>query len=98
MPSPSPLTPLRRAIAREVRSIFNDRTRGERPVERREDGLFPPGSPVRLVHVARPALEQAVSPRATASPAATLRWSFMVASLPCLWWYVDPSSTLSLLE
>ena len=50
MPPTSPLTPLRRAIAREVRGIFNDRARGERPVERRDDGLFAPGSPVRRVH------------------------------------------------
>lgn len=36
--------PLRRSIAAEVSSLFNDRARGERPVERRADGLFGPQS------------------------------------------------------
>lgn len=40
-----PLTKsIRRTIAAEVSSFFNDRTRGERPVERRTDGLFGPNS------------------------------------------------------
>ncbi len=34
--------PLRRAIAGEVSAFFNDPARGERPVERRADGLFGP--------------------------------------------------------
>ena len=37
-------------IADRVRSFFNDRTRGERPVERRGDGLFGPGSVAWKVH------------------------------------------------
>lgn len=37
-------------IADRVRSFFNDRARGERPVERRDDGLFGPGSVAWKVH------------------------------------------------
>lgn len=54
---PSPLAPLdnlalpvRRAIASRVVGVFNDRARGERPVVRSPDSLFPEGSVVRRVH------------------------------------------------
>ena len=54
---PSPLAsldslalPVRRAIASRVVGVFNDRTRGERPVVRSPDSLFPEGSVVRRVH------------------------------------------------
>jgi uncharacterized protein (DUF2236 family) len=42
--------PLRRAIANEVVGIFNDRSRGEKPVARSKDGLLGPESVVRRVH------------------------------------------------
>lgn len=42
--------PLRRRIATEVVAVFNDRERGERPVTRRPDGLFGPGSVAWRVH------------------------------------------------
>jgi uncharacterized protein (DUF2236 family) len=42
--------PIKRAIARRVVEIFNDRARGERPVVRRPDGLFGPQSVVWRVH------------------------------------------------
>lgn len=42
--------PVRRAIAREVVSLFNDPARGEAPVVRRDDALFRPGSVVWRVH------------------------------------------------
>jgi uncharacterized protein (DUF2236 family) len=41
---------LRRAIARQVVAIFNDVERGEKPVRRRPDGLFGPGSVAWQVH------------------------------------------------
>lgn len=37
-------------IADRVRSVFNDRSHGERPVVRRDDGLFGPGSVAWKVH------------------------------------------------
>ncbi|HKT84704.1 MAG TPA: oxygenase MpaB family protein [Novosphingobium sp.] len=37
-------------IVDRVRGFFNDRSRGERPVERRDDGLFGPGSVAWKVH------------------------------------------------
>ena len=49
----SPLSPLRsikRALVGEVRAVFNDRSRGEQPVQRRTDGLFGPGSAAWTVH------------------------------------------------
>lgn len=53
-PAPSLLTlaaaPLRQAIADQVVGIFNDRSRGEKPVVRSKDGLFEPGSVVWRVH------------------------------------------------
>ena len=42
--------PLKRAIAQQVGALFNDRTRGETPVVRREDGLFGPRSVAWRVH------------------------------------------------
>lgn len=42
--------PLRRRIAGEVVGIFNDRSRGERPVRRQTDGLFGPASVAWRVH------------------------------------------------
>lgn len=42
--------PLKRAIAAEVVGLFNDKTRGERPVTRQPDGLFGPRSIAWRVH------------------------------------------------
>ena len=42
--------PIQRAIARRVVSLFNDPDRGERPIVRREDGLFGPDSVAWRVH------------------------------------------------
>ena len=42
--------PLRGVIAAQVVGLFNDRTRGEKPVVRRADGLFGPTSVVWRVH------------------------------------------------
>jgi uncharacterized protein (DUF2236 family) len=42
--------PLKRVIAGQVVSLFNDRTTGERPVARRPDGLFGPRSVAWRVH------------------------------------------------
>ena len=56
MPSPSIeavralAQPIKAAIAHEVASLFNDRSRGERPVIRRDDGLFGPRSVAWRVH------------------------------------------------
>ena len=44
------MAPVKQAIAAEVSSIFNDRTRGERPVMRRGDGWFGRESVVWRVH------------------------------------------------
>ncbi|MFD1612084.1 oxygenase MpaB family protein [Sphingomonas tabacisoli] len=44
------LRPLKRRIASEVVSIFNDRAKGQKPVQRRPDGLFGPQSVVWRVH------------------------------------------------
>jgi uncharacterized protein (DUF2236 family) len=41
---------LKRLIAAQVRAAFNDADKGERPVERRTDGLFGPGSVAWRVH------------------------------------------------
>ena len=41
---------LKRRLVGEVRAIFNDRTRGEQPVQRRDDGLFGPASAAWAVH------------------------------------------------
>jgi uncharacterized protein (DUF2236 family) len=42
--------PLKQAIAREVVALFNDKSRGERPVQRRPDGLFGPNAVAWAVH------------------------------------------------
>ncbi|HEY7005396.1 MAG TPA: oxygenase MpaB family protein [Sphingomicrobium sp.] len=44
------LAPVRRALVRQVRSTFNDQSKGEKPVPSSEDALFPPGSVIRRVH------------------------------------------------
>ena len=56
-PIPSPtagifriMAPVKQAIASEVSAIFNDKSRGERPVMRRGDGWFNPASVVWRVH------------------------------------------------
>lgn len=41
---------IKRALAEKVRDTFNDRANGERPVQRRTDGLFGPGSVAWRVH------------------------------------------------
>jgi uncharacterized protein (DUF2236 family) len=41
---------LKRLLAARVRAAFNDPVKGERPVERRDDGLFGPGSAAWRVH------------------------------------------------
>jgi len=42
--------PLRKAIAARVAAVFNDRSKGEAPVQRRPDGLFGPGTVAWRVH------------------------------------------------
>jgi uncharacterized protein (DUF2236 family) len=42
--------PVKRLLAERVRDVFNDRARGEQPVQRQADGLFGPGSVVWRVH------------------------------------------------
>lgn len=42
--------PVRRALVRQVRSTFNDQSRGEKPVPASEKALFAPGSVIRRVH------------------------------------------------
>jgi uncharacterized protein (DUF2236 family) len=42
--------PLQRALVGRVRAIFNDRARGEQPVTRSADALFPEGSVIWRVH------------------------------------------------
>lgn len=44
------LSPVRRALVRQVRNTFNDSSRGERPVPASDDALFAPGSVIRRVH------------------------------------------------
>lgn len=44
------LAPLRRALVRQVRSTFNDQVKGERPIPRSDDALFPRGSVIWRVH------------------------------------------------
>jgi uncharacterized protein (DUF2236 family) len=44
------LAPLRRALVRQVRTTFNDQSRGERPVPRSDRALFPRDSVVWRVH------------------------------------------------
>jgi uncharacterized protein (DUF2236 family) len=42
--------PIKDAIAADVVALFNDKSRGEKPVKRRADGLFGPGSVAWRVH------------------------------------------------
>ena len=44
------LAPVRRALVRQVRATFNDRSKSERPVPASDEALFPPGSIIRRVH------------------------------------------------
>ena len=44
------LSPLRRALVRQVRATFNDQAKGEKPVPASPDALFPLGSVIRRVH------------------------------------------------
>jgi uncharacterized protein (DUF2236 family) len=44
------LSPIRRALVRQVRSTFNDQAKGEKPVPASADALFPLGSIIRRVH------------------------------------------------
>lgn len=54
MPAMSPADrlarPLKGLIVGQVRALFNDKARGEKPVERRDDALFPPTSVAWRVH------------------------------------------------
>ncbi len=42
--------PFRKALVSQVRGIFNDKARGERPVQRSNEGLFRPSSVIWRVH------------------------------------------------
>ncbi len=44
------LSPVRRALVRQVRKTFNDRSRNEKPVPASDEALFPRGSVIRRVH------------------------------------------------
>jgi uncharacterized protein (DUF2236 family) len=44
------LSPVRRALVRQVRATFNDRSKGEKPVPASDEALFPRGSVIRRVH------------------------------------------------
>ena len=44
------LLPLRQAIVAQVVGLFNDQSRGEKPVVRRDDGLFGPAAVAWRVH------------------------------------------------
>jgi len=44
------LSPVRKALVRQVRSTFNDQSKGERPVPASDDALFPRGSVIWRVH------------------------------------------------
>ncbi len=45
-----PQHPVRRAIVRNVRAVFNDSASGEQPVIPSQDALFAPDTPIRMVH------------------------------------------------
>jgi uncharacterized protein (DUF2236 family) len=49
MPDPM-LSPIRRALVRQVRATFNDRSKGEKPVPASDQAIFQPGSVIRRVH------------------------------------------------
>ena len=44
------LSPVRRALVRQVRATFNDQAKGEKPIPASDQALFPPGSVIRRVH------------------------------------------------
>jgi len=44
------LSPVRRALVRQVRSTFNDKSKGERPIARSDHALFAPDSVIWRVH------------------------------------------------
>jgi uncharacterized protein (DUF2236 family) len=44
------LSPVRRALVRQVRSTFNDSAKGEKPIPASDHAIFPPGSVIRRVH------------------------------------------------
>ncbi|WP_037552556.1 oxygenase MpaB family protein [Sphingomonas sp. URHD0057] len=44
------LAPVRKALVRQVRATFNDRSKGEKPIPASDDALFPRGSVIRRVH------------------------------------------------
>ena len=44
------LSPVRKALVRQVRATFNDQAKGEKPVPSSDLALFPPGSVIRRVH------------------------------------------------
>jgi len=44
------LSPVRRALVRQVRATFNDRSKGEKPIPASDEALFPRGSVIRRVH------------------------------------------------
>ena len=44
------LSPVRRALVRQVRATFNDQAKNEKPVPASPDALFPMGSVIRRVH------------------------------------------------
>jgi uncharacterized protein (DUF2236 family) len=44
------LSPVRRALVRQVRSTFNDRAKGEKPIPSSDHAIFPPNSVIRRVH------------------------------------------------
>jgi uncharacterized protein (DUF2236 family) len=44
------LSPVRRALVRQVRATFNDQSKGEKPVPASDDALFARGSVIRRVH------------------------------------------------
>jgi uncharacterized protein (DUF2236 family) len=47
---PNPMDALRRSTVRHVQSVFNDRSKGEAPVIRSDNALFPPASTIWTVH------------------------------------------------
>ncbi|MCM8557849.1 oxygenase MpaB family protein [Sphingomicrobium sediminis] len=50
MPRFQPTETVRLAIVEQVRALFNDQTRGEKPVPPSDDAWFEKDSPIRLVH------------------------------------------------
>ncbi|GAA0731330.1 oxygenase MpaB family protein [Sphingomonas japonica] len=50
MPTPSLAAPVRRVIIREVRALFNDSARGQKPVPRSDNALFAPTDVTWRVH------------------------------------------------